>query len=514
MEVTFGKLLSMTAAKYANKTAIIFGETRYTYAEVEERANRLANALIKMGVKKGDRCAVMFYNRAEWLEVNYGLAKAGIIAVPLNFRFTASEVKYVLHNSKAKVLIYEDSFSKIVDEIKEDTPSLLHYIGLGGKTLAIQYEECLEFSSTENPDVDVYENDPLLIGYTSGTTGFPKGAVISHRKLMTNHLVFSKELGGINCTDKMLLIMPMFHANSTWFLQMVALTGGTSVAFPSVGFNPEEMLRIIQAEKITFTSVVPTMLTQILNLPDSIKNKYDVSSLRLLLCSSAPLMSKTKEETMKLFAGIDLYEFYGGTEGGIITLLRPQDQARKTRSVGQVVIGQEVRLLDKSGNEVPIGEIGELYVRGICVVLEEYWENPDATREAYRGEWFTLGDMARMDEEGFIYLEDRKKDMIISGGENVYPSEVENVIVRYPKVAAVAVIGLPDEKWGERVHAVIELNPGEAAVGQEIIDFCREKLAGYKRPKSVDFVEKLPKNATGKIVRRTIKDSILSVALQ
>ncbi|WP_284035499.1 long-chain-fatty-acid--CoA ligase [Neobacillus sp. 114] len=506
MEFTLGKLLSITAAKYSNKTAIIFGETRYTYAEVEERANRLANALMNMGLKKGDRCAVLFYNRAEWLEVHHGLAKAGIIVVPVNFRFTATEVKYVINNSRAKAIIYEESFSEIVEEIKEDTPSLAHYVGLGEEGKGINYDECLRSSSSDNPEVDVRENDPLLIGYTSGTTGFPKGAVITHRKLVTNHFVFSKEFGGINCTDKMLLIMPMFHGNSTWFVQMVALNGGTSVVFPSTGFNPEELLRIIETEKITFTSLVPTMLTMILNLPEKIKNKYDVSSLRMLLSSSAPIMSKTKEDTLKFFEGIDLYEFYGATEAGIVTLLRPVDQSRKARSVGQVVVGQEVRLLDESGNEVPVGEIGEIYVKGICVVLDEYWENPEATSEAHREDWLSIGDMARMDKEGYIYLGDRKKDLIISGGENVYPTEVENVIASHPKVYEVAVIGLYDELWGEKVHAVVELKSGEVVEEQEIIDYCRDKLAGYKIPKSVDFVEKLPKNPTGKIVRRTIKE--------
>ncbi|MEH7235023.1 long-chain-fatty-acid--CoA ligase [Bacillus sp. JJ1562] len=506
MEFTLGKLLSITAAKYSSKTAIIFGETRYTYAEVEERANRIANALMKMGLKKGDCCAVLFYNRAEWLEIHHGLAKAGIIMVPINFRFTASEAKYVLNNSKAKAIIYEASFSELVEEIKEDTPSLAQYVGLGIKDNAINYEEWLKSSSSNHPAVDVRENDPLLIGYTSGTTGFPKGAVITHRNLVTNHLVFAKEFGGINCTDKVLLIMPMFHGNSTWFLQMMALNGGTSVVFPSTGFNPEELLSIIHKEKITFTSLVPTMLTMILNLPEKIKNKYDMSSLRMLLSSSAPIMSKTKEETLKFFPGIDVYEFYGATEAGIVTLLRPGDQTRKARSVGQVVVGQEVRLLDESGKKVPVGEIGELYVRGINVLLDEYWENPEATIEAHREDWLTLGDMARMDEEGFVYLEDRKKDLIISGGENVYPSEVENVIARHPKVFEVAVIGLFDELWGEKVHAVVELKSGEVVEEQEIINYCRDKLAGYKIPKSVDFIEKLPKNPTGKIVRRTIKE--------
>ncbi|WP_175492779.1 long-chain-fatty-acid--CoA ligase [Bacillus sp. OK048] len=506
MEFTLGKLLSITAAKYSNKTAIIFGDTRYTYAEVEERANQLANNLIKRGLKKGDRCAVLFYNRAEWLEIYHGLAKAGIIVVPVNFRFTASEVQYVINNSKAKAIIYEASFSELVEEIKKDAPTLAYYVGLGVKDKAINYEEWLKSSSSDNPEVDVRENDPLLIGYTSGTTGFPKGAVITHRKMVTNLLVFAKEFGGINCTDKMLLIMPMFHGNSTWFLQMIAINGGTSVVFPSIGFNPEELLSIIQKEKITLTSLVPTMLTMILNLPENIKNKYDMSSLRMLLSSSAPIMLKTKEETLKFFSGADLYEFYGATEAGIVTLLRPGDQYRKACSVGQVVVGQEIRLLDEDGNKVPEGEIGELYVRGICVLLDEYWDNPEATREAHREDWLSIGDMARMDEEGFIYLGDRKKDIIISGGENVYPSEVENVISRHPKVYEVAVIGLFDELWGERVHAVIGLKPGEVVEEQEIIDYCRDKLAGYKIPKSVDFVEQLPKNPTGKIVRRTLKE--------
>ncbi|WP_066304295.1 long-chain-fatty-acid--CoA ligase [Bacillus sp. FJAT-29814] len=507
MELTIGNLFSASAAKYPEKIAVIYKNTRFTYREVEERSNRIANGLLKMGLKKGDRCAILFYNRAEWLEVYIGMAKVGIIAVPVNFRFVAAEIEYVINHSRPKAMIYEEVFEETISAIKGKLVTVKDYICLGSNHGDLDYIQLLEES---NPNLeyseDVNETDPFFFGYTSGTTGFPKGAVVEHRNLIVHHLAVSKELGGLNQNDKMLLIMPLFHSNSTWFLQMMAMIGGTAIIYQSTGFEPEEILSIIHNEQVTITSVVPTMLTMMLNLPDRIREKYSLSSLRVLLCSSAPLMTNTRERTLELFSEANLYEGYGATETGTVSLLPPNEMHKKLRSVGRPIIGKQVRLLDNNGNDVDVGEIGEIYVKGIGTLLKEYWEQPEATKEAFRGEWLSVGDTARMDKEGYLYLEDRKKDIIISGGENVYPTEVENVIAIHPSVAEVAVIGVPDEHWGERVHAVIELKTGCSCSEAEIIDFCRGKLAGYKRPRSVDFIGALAKNATGKIIRRKIRD--------
>jgi long-chain acyl-CoA synthetase len=249
------------------------------------------------------------------------------------------------------------------------------------------------------------------------------------------------------------------------------------------------------------------MLTLILGLPAEVKARYDLRSLRQFIVSSAPVMTRTKEEAVRTFAGVRIFEGYGSTETGSVTVLQPAEQLRKERSIGRPTVGKEIRLLDDHGDDVKPGEIGELYVRGLGVLFSEYWKNPRATAEAFRGDWCTVGDMARMDEEGYLYLEDRKKDMIISGGENVYPTEVENVLVRHPAVAEVAVVGVPDERWGERVHAVIVPREGAQVALQGLLDFCRDKLAGYKRPKSLDLADSLPKSATGKILRRKVREA-------
>lgn len=500
-----GKLLTSSAIKFPEKIAVTFGEQRFTYRTLEERANRVANALLALGLKKGDRCAILFYNRAEWLEVYFGLARTGIIAVPVNFRFAASEVEYILNNSEPKALIYEDSFLPIVEFIKGRVSSLRHFICLG-KSEDPSYDQWVAKASTREPTCLVEETDPFFIAYTSGTTGFPKGAVITHRNLIIHYSLVPAQYGNINQTDRMLLIMPIFHSNSTWFAQILVMMGGSLIVYRSGSFDPEEILRFISEERITLISFVPTMLTMILNLPESVKQKYDVSSMKAVLAGSAPLMTRTKEQTIEYFKNPVLFEGYGSTETGMVTVLRPEDQLRKVRSVGLAAVGKEIRLLDEEGNDVPRGSVGELYARGLGILLVEYWKDPQATAKAFRGDWCTVGDMGRIDEEGFYYLEDRKADMIISGGENIYPTEVENVLVKHPSVLESAVVAVPDPLWGEKVHAVIVLKEGRKAAAEELIDFCRDKLAGYKRPRSIDFIEELPKSSTGKILRRKVRE--------
>ncbi|HWQ73616.1 MAG TPA: long-chain-fatty-acid--CoA ligase [Desulfitobacteriaceae bacterium] len=502
--MTIGEVLTMSTSKFPEKEAVIYKDKRFTYKMLDERANRLANALLKLGLKKGDRCAVLFYNRSEWAEIYFGLARTGIITVPVNFRLTAPEIEYILNNSEPKALIYEEDFASTIEQVKKNV-SVEHYICVSNDK-ASDYEDCLAKADSQPPNIRVEETDPILLAYTSGTTGFPKGAVVTHRNLATHLLIFFKEYGNVNYRDTMLVIMPIFHSNATWFLLGLIMVGGTAVIYPSGGFNPEEVLELINTEKITFSSVVPTMLTMINNLAEDCRQKYDVSSLRMFLVGSAPLLTKTKEDTIAYFKRAELFEGYGSTETGLITILNPQDQLRKQRSIGFPAIGKQIRLLDNDGNEVEQGEVGELFTKGWGILIDEYWRNPQASKEAFRGEWISPGDMARKDEEGFLYLVDRKKDMIITGGENLYPTEVENILVKHPAVLEAVVIGLPDELWGERVHAVIVPQPGMAVTGEELKDFVKPQLAGYKRPKSYDFVKELPKNATGKILRRKVRE--------
>ncbi|MDD2212830.1 MAG: long-chain-fatty-acid--CoA ligase, partial [Clostridia bacterium] len=481
-------------------------DKRFTYKMLDDRVNRLANTLLGLGLKKGDRCAIFFNNRAEWGDCYMGMGRAGIIAVPINFRLTPPEVEYIVNDSTPKAFIYEEELASVIEQIKPNV-KVEHFICLGkGQGSDLDYDECLAKASAGVPDVQVNEDDIYFMPYTSGTTGFPKGVCVSNKDLVMHLLVFFKEHGQLDRRDRMLVLMPLFHSNSSWYTIGLLMVGGTAVIHHSGGFNPEEVLQVIDEEKITYSSVVPTMLVMILNQPEEIKEKYNVSTLKRFIVGSAPLHTKTKEDTIAYFKGAELFEGYGSSETGCVTVLYSEDQLRKKRSIGMAVTGKEIRLLDENGKEVPQGEVGELYSRGWGVPVTKYWNNPEATKEAFRGEWVSAGDMARVDEEGFYFLEDRKKDMIITGGENLYPTEVENIIATHPAVSEVVVIGLPDEMWGEKVHAVLTLKEGQKVSEQELKDFVKPQLAGYKRPKSYDIRAELPKSATGKIARRLIRD--------
>ena len=324
------------------------------------------------------------------------------------------------------------------------------------------------------------------------------------------HYLLSNINMGVRPTDKVMLVMPMCHVNSIQYSFPYTLVTAPVFVYNRVSFDPEDLLRTIDRYQVTFTSLVPTHYRMILDLPDKVKEAMDVSSIRQLLISSAPASKELKLAIMDYFKNAELWEAYGSTEGGLGTLLRPEDQLKKLGSIGKEIFGiDRIRLLDENRQEVPDGEVGELFTREPCV-FKEYLKDPGKTREAFDGEWFSAGDMARRDHDGYYTLVDRKANMIITGGENVYPSEVENVLKLHEAVKEVAVIGIADKKWGEAIKAVVVLKeghePGEA-LARGLIDFVREKIAGYKRPKSIEFIqeEQMPRTATGKILHRVLK---------
>ena len=507
-----GEILSMAAYLYPEKMGAKDLYRSLSFREWNERCCRLANGLLGLGFKKGDKIGIIGYNCLEWMEIYGAFAKAGLVAVPIMFRLSRMECHHILEDSESKGVIAGSEFVEMVNSIK-DRLSIEEYILFGSKEIPegyISYEELIGKSSKEEPSVEVGHEDVWVVMYTSGTTGRPKGVVRTHESFIAQYLTNIPEYG-FHRDDTALLVMPMCHINSIYYSFVFTYTYGAVCVYNMQSFNPEHLLKTIEENKITFTSLVPTHYIMILALPDEIKKRYNVDCIEKLVCSSAPLRKDTKLEIMEFFKNSRFFEGYGSTEAGLVTLLRPEDQLRKPGSIGREVIGTgRIKLLDESGEEVPVGEVGELYSR-TPMVFSEYWKMPETTAAAFRGEWFSAGDMAVKDEDGYYTLVDRKNNMIITGGENVYPSEVENVVGAHPKVKDVAVIGVPDMKWGEAIKAVVILHDGieeNEDLKREIIDFTKDKIAGYKKPKSMDFIkeEDMPRTATGKILHRVLRE--------
>jgi acyl-CoA synthetase (AMP-forming)/AMP-acid ligase II len=481
-----------------------------SYRQWHERACRLANALRGIGLAKGERIAVLAYNRIEWLEIYAAVAKAGLVAVPVNFRLLAAEIKYIVENCEASALIVEHELIERIERVRATLPIAAdRYIALGADKPSAgyrAYEELIARAAPTEPAVEVAPEDTWTLMYTSGTTGHPKGAIRSHDVSAQLALITALDQG-FSHADTGLLVMPLCHSNSLWYATLLAYCGASCLVYDRRSFDPEHLLKTLDAERVSFTSLVPTHYIMMLGLPQSVKAKYSADSVNKLLISSAPARKDTKLAVMEQFRNSRLLEGYGSTEAGWVTLLRPEEQLDKLGSIGREVTGSaRIRLLDQRGNDVPEGEVGELYS---CTpyAFRGYWKLPDKTAEAFRGRYCTVGDMARRDAEGYYYLADRKSNMIISGGENIYPSEVENLLGAHPKVKDVAVIGISDDKWGESVHAVVVLHSGQSATASEILDWCKDRIAGYKRPRGVSFIgeDEMPRTATGKILHRVLR---------
>lgn len=491
-----------------------------TFAQWEERASRLANGLLGLGLKMGDRVGLLAYNCVEWMEIYVAIARAGLVAVPINFRLMGPEIAYIVEHSEARALIVQDDLRDRIDPLRGELGTLanggcIHFGGDATPAGWQGYEALIDGAASTPPAVQVRPEDPFALMYTSGTTGKPKGAVRNHEGNALIALATAVEFR-FSRDDTGLLVMPMCHANSLYFGLTFMYLGATVVVDDHKSFDPEGLLATLAREKVTFTSLVPTHYIMMLGLPEAVKAKYDVGAVEKLLISSAPARKDTKLAIMAHFRNSGLYELYGSSEAGWVTLLRPEEQIERLGTVGREWAGSgAIKILDPEGREVPDGEVGELHSR-TAYVFDGYWKNPGKTAEAFKGEWCSVGDMARRDADGYIQLVDRKSNMIISGGENIYPSEVEAVLGGHPKVKDVAVIGIPHEKWGEAVLAVVVLHRHEEAgkaVEAEILDWSKDKMAGYKRPRSIMFMADadMPRTATGKILHRTLREK-LSVA--
>lgn len=497
-----GEILARQSRKYPDKTALIFGEKRFSYQEFNDRANRLANYLLGKGVKHGDKVGILLFNGNEILEAYFAVNKLGAVAVPVNFRFVAPEIEYILSHSDSSVFIYDVMFTEAVQSLKTSLDQIHTYLSVGSVDGPdTEYEVALSSAEAKEPLIIVDDDDPAFIMYTSGTTGKPKGSVLSHKNQLINVANCCIELG-ITDKDSYMCVPPLFHEAALALSLFFIYLGGYIILMRE--FNPVEVLKNLEREKPTVLFLVPAMwnfLFQVENL-----KSYDASSLRMAITGAAIMPVKLKNQLLDLFPGVALFDCFGQTEmSPVTTILKPEYTLLKPDSVGQPVVNVEVRVVDNDDRDVPLGEVGEIIYRGPTTMLE-YYKNQKATEETIKDGWFHSGDLVRMDEEGFVFVVDRKKDMVISGGENVYPAEVEAVLIRHPKVLEAAVIGIASEKWGEAVHAVVALKKGTEATTEEILDFCAQNLAGYKKPRSLDFVELLPRNAAGKVVKTVLRE--------
>ena len=507
-----GQNLKVNAKKFPN-TVMLKDRTRaFTYPQANRRINKLAHSLLSIGLSKGDKVAVLLENSIEIVEVFLATAKTGIIIVPINFRLIGSEVAYIAENSDAKAFIVHDEFTPTVDAIKADLKNIAtdKYIVVGQAVDGYRpYEAFIENATDGEPEAEVAPADTWILIYTSGTTGKPKGVVRSHESHIAFYLINAADFG-FNEHDVCLNVMPICHINATFFTFTFIYIGGSAYIHPARSFKPKEILEIVEREKITFISLIPTHYNLILNASREAK-KHDVSSIRKLICSSAPVRKSMKLAIMDFFPGVELYEGYGSTEAGIVTVLKPEHQLRKLGSIGYETLGTDfVKILDEDGNEVAVGEVGELYSKG-PMLFDEYYKLPDKTAASFKDGWFSAGDMATRDEDGFYQIVDRKDNMIITGGENVYPSEIEEVIGSHECVFDCAIVGLPDDKWGEKVAAVVVRKPGldESEINEDTIrQCCQSQMAGFKRPKEIIFIDEkdMPRTPTGKILHRKLRE--------
>jgi long-chain acyl-CoA synthetase len=495
-----------------NHLAIVCGNTRLTWNEFEERTDALARGLAAFGVQRGDRVAVLMLNCHCYLELYYACARMGAVIVPLNIRLARPEIVFILNDSETKVLVVDKTFAPYATG-RNSFPTVEHVLYLGDETPSdmLNYEDVLGKGRNMQENVDQFMADDDLSGlyYTGGTTGRAKGVMLSHKNVVSNaiHIINST---GYTDRDIYLHAAPMFHLADIASTFSLTMLGARHVFIPM--FNPTHVLQAIQDEKITVTLLVPTMINAVLNHPDV--SKYDVSSVRRITYGASPMPVELLKKGLKMWGQI-FGQGYGMTETApLLTYLDPLDhiaegtpeQVRRLSSCGKEILDAEVRVVNAAGEDVQPGEIGEIIARGPNIMLG-YWRMPEATAAAIVDGWMHTGDLATVDEENYIYIVDRSKDMIISGGENIYSVEVENALYTHPAVLEIAVIGIPHETWGEAVHAVVVLKPGMTVSEEELIAHTRTLIAGYKAPRSIEFMtDALPKSGAGKILKRDLRE--------
>ena len=508
--ITFIDKVRDHASNAGASAAFTFGEEVFTFAQLDEGANRVAHGLRSLGVGKGDRVSFIGKNHPLYFEALLGAAKIGAVMTPVNWRLAAPEVAFILSNCEASVVFIGEGFADILDKARGDAPRVEHVIGIDAPDCSgNDYRTWRDGFSADDPDAGIGLDDDALQLYTSGTTGRPKGAVMTHGSLLYS---LDPDSHGDNLRDwqeksagDALLAMPCFHISGSGNGLVSMIAGTNSIVLPE--YDPTQALDLIEEYDISRLFLVPAAIQILLNHPRA--KDVDFSGLKHITYGASPIPLELMREAMDVI-GCGFIQMYGMTEtSGTIVALDPEDHvpegSPKMRSVGTPLPGVEIKIIDADGNLVPTGEVGEIATRSNRN-MSRYWNNPEATAETIDADgWLRTGDAGYLDEEGYLYIHDRVKDMIISGGENIYPAEVENALYAHAKVADVAVIGIPHEKWGEAVKACVVIKEGQTLSEADLIAHAREHIAGYKCPKSVDFIEALPRNPSGKILRRELR---------
>jgi len=498
--MTLGEMLERSASQFPDKIALVYKGLRIPYSELNIKANKLARALVSLGVKAGeDKVGLLLPNCPEFVIGMFGIFKSGAAVVPLNILLKGDELSYIINHSDAKVIITGPPYDQLISLIRSKLPQVKEVISLSREEDYVSFSEIMERESGEPYKPYIGLEDVAAIYYTSGTTGLPKGAMLTHVNLLTNVVAIGNALNASR-KDVPLCCVPMFHALAATGTVLTPIFGGMTLVILDY-FLPQPVLQTIQDEKVTVFVGVPTMYAVLANMPNL--NRYDLSSLRLCFCGGAPLTKAIVEKFESKFPA-KIYEGYGLSETSPLVSVNPLNK-RKIGSIGKCVSRVEWKLVDSKGNEVPPGEIGEIIVRGMNV-MKGYYKDPESTRKTIRDGWLYTGDMGQMDEEGYVYIVDRKKDMLIVGGENVYPREIEEVLYAYPGVLEAAVIGVADPIKGEVPKAFVVPKAGVKLDEQKLIAFCRDRLAPFKVPRSLEILDELPKTATGKIWKRKLRD--------
>ncbi len=492
------------ARMHPDKECVVDGDRRYTWRAFDQAVNQLAHAIAARGGAAAP-VACMLGNGADYLIAQQALARVGAVVVQIGYRSKPAEVAYILGNAEPAAAIVGAAYADTFAEAMRQAGSRCQVIVAGADgapAVGERWDDAVAGQPGDLPPTARSGDGGGVIVYTSGTTGKPKGATRSWKQTGFDAVADMVAQVGMNHDDRHLVVCPLYHSAAPAFVAITMSLGATTVLMNH--FDPEACLALIERERITSTLMVPTMLVRITALPAAVRRRYDTSSLRWIMSGAAPLATETARQVEAQFGPV-LWNFYGATETGLVTLAGPGEHTARPGTVGRAMRGNQIRLLDDAGAEVPAGQVGEVYVRN-SMLIGGYHKNRDATDKSIRDGFFSVGDLGRLDGDGFLYMESRKHDMVISGGVNIYPREIEDHLHTHPAIFDVAVVGVPDPEWGETLRAYVVVRPGHALTADEVADYCRRELADYKRPRQVVFVDELPRNPTGKILKRELRD--------